>query len=106
MSTLCLPTAEGVTERRIDFPMAISVLHGQQPPLDREQVQAHPEQDDQEHHPRDRGAHHWVAQLELEPEEGSEEEGAEEVAAEVRSGEPALDRVDEVERVEVAHEGE
>src|SRR6188472_677771 len=106
MSTLCLPTAEGVTERRIDFPVAISGLHREQPSLDREQVQAHPEQDDQEHHPRDRGAHHRVAQLELEPEEGSEEEGAEEVAAEVRSGESALDRVDQVERIEVTDEGQ
>src|SRR6188472_856576 len=106
MSTLCLPTAAGVIKRRNDFRNAISALAGQQASLDSEQVQAHTEQDDQEHHPRDRCAHHRVAQLELEPEEGSEEEGAEQVAAEVRSGQSALDRVDQVERIEVTDEGQ
>src|SRR5208337_1910882 len=74
--------------------------------LHEEQVQAHAAKDDEEHHRRHRRPHRWVAELQLVAEKGAVEEGAENVGGEIRPGERALDRIDEVEGVKVPDEGQ
>src|SRR5208282_2443439 len=74
--------------------------------LDDEEVEADAGEDDEEHHGRNRRAHGRIAELELIAEEGAVEERAENVGGKIRPGERALDRVDQVEGVEVADKGE
>src|SRR5208282_3664745 len=74
--------------------------------LDDEEVEADAGEDDEEHHGRHRRAHGRIAELELISKEGAVEKSAENVGGEIRPGERSLDRVDEVEGVEVAYKGQ
>src|ERR671925_20829 len=85
--------------------MASSELIPSQPRLHGEEIEAHAGKDDEEHHRSDRCAHVRVAELQLEAEEGAIEESTEDVGREVGAGERALRYIDQVEGVEIAHEG-
>src|SRR5690606_40898007 len=80
-----------------------SELIAPQARLDEEQIYAHASKDDEEHHGCDRRAHVRIADLELEAEEGAIKERAQDVRGVIGAGQRSLRRVDQVERVEVAH---
>src|SRR5262249_38707129 len=63
-------------------------------------------QNDQEHHGGDGRTHGLVAELELKPEKGAVEKGAQDVGRKVRAGKRTLGGIDQVERVEIADEGQ
>src|SRR5689334_18236417 len=74
-------------------------LHG-------EEIEEDADQDDEQHHRGDGRTHGRAAGLELIAEEGAIEEGAENVGRVIRPGLRALHRIDQVEGVEVADEGQ
>lgn len=63
-----------------------SELVAAQAPLHEEEIEADADQDDQEHHGGDGGAHVRVTHLQLESEEGAIEERAQDIGRIVRSG--------------------
>src|SRR3954464_12628186 len=75
-------------------------------PLHEKKIKEEPDQNDEEHHGRDRRAHGRIAELQLVAEEGAVEERAENVGGEIWPGERALDRIDQIEGVEIGDEGQ
>src|SRR6202035_3881982 len=70
------------------------------------EIKADADENDEEHHGRDRRAHCWIAELQLVAEESAVEERAENVGREVGSRECARDRIDQIEGVEIGNEGQ
>src|SRR4029078_6877216 len=77
-----------------------------QPPLHAEEIDQDADQDDDQHGGRHRRPHGRAADLELEAEEGAGEESAENVGGKIRARQRALDRIYQVEGVEIGYEGE
>src|SRR5260221_5834810 len=75
-------------------------------PLHETEIKADADENDEEHHGRDRSAHRRIAELQLVAEEGAVEERAENVGREVGSRERPLDRIDQIEGIEVGDEGQ
>src|ERR1700730_7236688 len=75
-------------------------------PLHEEKIEADADKNDEEHHGRDRRAHRRIAELQLVAEEGAVEERAENVGREIGPRERALDRIDQIEGVEIGDEGQ
>src|SRR5882724_2060689 len=75
-------------------------------PLHEKEIKADAGENDEEHHGRDRRAHRRIAELQLVAEEGAVEERAENVGREIGPRERALDRIDQIEGVEIGNEGQ
>src|SRR5436309_14496423 len=75
-------------------------------PLHEKEVETDADQNSDEHHGRHRSPHRRIAELQLVAEEGAVEERAENVGREIGPGERALDRIDQVEGVEIGDEGQ
>src|SRR6266568_2467997 len=74
-------------------------------PLHEKEIEADADENDEEHHGRNRRAHRRIAELQLVAEESAVEERAENVGREVGPRERALDRIDQIEGIEVGNEG-
>src|SRR5947208_13237591 len=75
-------------------------------PLHEKEVETDADENDEEHHGRNRSPHRWIAELQLVAEEGAVEERAENVGCEVGPRKRALDRIDQIEGIEVGNEGQ
>src|SRR5581483_7551673 len=75
-------------------------------PLHEEEIEAEAEKDDEKHHGRNRGAHGRITELKLIAEEGAVEKRAENVGGEIGPRKRALDRIDQIESVEVGDKGQ
>src|SRR5882724_13567604 len=75
-------------------------------PLHEEEIEADSGENDEKHHGRNRRTHRRVAELQLVAEEGAVEECAENVGREIGPRERALDRIDQIEGVEIGNEGQ